>query len=174
MITLGALFFCLAKLYYMTSQILFPWYLQPHALYSDSIPASVVAGWEFLSASAFGTLGTLWTGQKPCDSLAPLSPRPPVPDLPTPLSSSAFATHPSFGLRLATRKLLHMYSGSTYVLFFITWFAFRGFDVGPELLWFVLGNVAVHALALYAEYLFAESHRQIEELKGVRYPYNKP
>ena len=72
------------------------------------------------------------------------------------------------------RKLLHIFAGISYGVFFLTWFFYRGFDVGPELLWFVLGNVAIHALALYAEYLFAESHRQIEELKGVRYNYSKP
>lgn len=98
----------------------------------------------------------------------------PIPDPLCPVLTSAFATHPSFGLTLRLRKNLHWYAGGCYILFFVTWFGFRGLDVGPELLWFVLGNVAIHALALYAEYLFAESHRQIEELKGVRYPYNKP
>lgn len=53
------MFFALAKAYYMTSQIFFPWYLQPHALYSDSVPASIVSFWEFLSASAFAAVGTL-------------------------------------------------------------------------------------------------------------------
>lgn len=67
-----------------------------------------------------------------------------------------------------------MYAGFTYVAFFVTWFGFRGFDVGPELMWFVIGNLAVHGLALYAEYLMAESHRQIEELNGIRYAYTKP
>lgn len=69
---------------------------------------------------------------------------------------------------------LHYYGGFAYAFFFVTWFGFRGLDVGPELLWFVFGNMALHGLSLYLEYLIAESSRQIDALKASQYEYQKP
>ena len=126
----------------MVSQLLFPWYLQPHALYVDTVPAEVVVLWELLSCFAFFAV--------------------------------ALAMHPAFGLTVTIRRFLHVLAGGSYIVFFLTWFLYRGFDVGPELLWFVFGNLAVQGLGLYAEYLIAESSRQIDALRGSQYQYNKP
>ena len=72
------------------------------------------------------------------------------------------------------KRILHTVAGVLYIIFFVTWFGYRGFDVGPELMWFVIGNIAVQGLGIYAEYLIAESSRQIESLKGSQYTYQKP
>jgi hypothetical protein len=87
---------------------------------------------------------------------------------------SALAMHPAFGLGLRVRRMLHLLCGISYLVFFVTWFAYRGLDLGPELMWFMFGNIAVQGLGLYAEYLIAESSAQIDALRGAQYQYNKP
>ena len=84
------------------------------------------------------------------------------------------ATHPSFGMTGPMKRVLHAIAALFYVVFFFTWFTYRGLDFGPELMWFILGNIAVQGLGLYAEYLISESARQIEGLKRSQYQYTKP
>lgn len=72
------------------------------------------------------------------------------------------------------KRVLHATAGLLYVIFFSTWFAYRGIDFGPELMWFILGNIAVQGLGLYAEYLITESAGQIEGLRRSQYQYTKP